>query len=221
MTQQERWRIPRQGHWNGGVLTTAGNLLFQGASDGNFYAYRADTGEELWSMRVDTGIIAAPVTYEVDGEQYIAVNAGWGGTWSLIIGGRPVMDGPMANDRLLVFKLDGEASLPPPPEPEPVPEPPAPRGTPEQIRHGAVLYNEVCYGCHGFKASSGGTIPDLRYMNPESHDLFKEIVLEGILSANGMVSFADVLSEEDAEAIHAYIIHRANEDWNKQQADSH
>ncbi len=212
VSQREVWRIQHKGLWNGGVLTTAGNLLFQGAADGDFSAYRVDSGERLWRIPVQTGIIAAPITYMVDGEQYIAVNAGWGGTWSLIGGARPVLDHPPAHDRLLVFKLGGDQQLPPPPEKPVIPAPPPLTASADQVKKGGVLYNNICYVCHGAGAVSGGTIPDLRHMAPATHGAFNDIVLGGALSANGMASFADVLNEADAEAIHAYLISRANED---------
>lgn len=216
VAQKEVWRIPDKGLWNGGVLTTGGNLLIQGAADGQLHVYRADNGKELWRMPVQTGIIAAPVTYSAGGEQYIAVSAGWGGTWSTIMGARPVDNPPLPNDRLLVFKLDGKAELPPPPSRPTWPKPPPLKASPQTVSKGAVLFNQVCYACHGFAAHSGGTFPDLRYMTPETHARFKDIVLGGVLAANGMVSFADVLNAQDVEAIHAYLISRANQDWQQQ-----
>ena len=213
VTQKEVWRIPDKGLWNGGVLTTAGNLLIQGAADSRLHVYRADNGRELWHMPVQTGIIAAPITYTVDGVQYIAVSAGWGGTWATIIGASPVDNPPLPNDRLLVFKLGGGAQLPPPPSRPPWSRPPPVKAPPQEVSKGAVLYNKICYACHGFAAVSGGTFPDLRRMTPETHARFKDIVLGGALAANGMDSFDDVLSKADAEAIHAYLISRANQDW--------
>jgi len=218
VAQKEVWRIPDKGLWNGGVLTTAGNLLVQGTSDQEFRVYRADNGKELWHTPVQTGIIAAPVTYTVDGEQYIAVSAGWGGTWATIIGAHPVDNPPLPDDRLLVFKLGGKAQLPPPPSRPAWPKPPPLKASQQEVSKGAVLYNKVCYACHGFAAVSGGTFPDLRRMTPATHARFNDIVLGGALSANGMDSFADVLSKADVKAIHAYIISRANHDWQQRQA---
>ena len=63
----------------GGVLTTAGGLTFYGTPEGYFKALDAKTGKELWSFQVGTGIVAPPITWEQDGEQFIAVAAGWGG----------------------------------------------------------------------------------------------------------------------------------------------
>ena len=84
--QREVWRAPQPGSHNGGLLSTAGGLLFQGNADGEFVAYRASTGERLWTADVQTGVIAAPVTYAVDKEQYVAVVAGWGSVSALILG---------------------------------------------------------------------------------------------------------------------------------------
>jgi outer membrane protein assembly factor BamB len=64
--------------WNAGVLTTD-DLVFQGNAEGDFCAYDAETGEKLWSFPLETGIIASPITYEVDGVQYVSILVGWGG----------------------------------------------------------------------------------------------------------------------------------------------
>jgi quinohemoprotein ethanol dehydrogenase len=156
------------------------------------------------------------MTYEVDGVQYVAVNAGWGGG---------IAHGPAARDyqmrlsrsaRLLVYRLDGEAELPPLPEENwqttRVNQPPPSTGTPAQIARGETLYAQICSGCHGAEARGG--IKDLRMMSPETRAEFNAIVLEGVREERGMVSFADRVSPADAEAIHAYLIHRANADWN-------
>ena len=62
-----------------GVLSTAGGLVFQGTGSGHFRAYDAKTGELLKDIDVGTTIVAAPMSYEIDGVQYIAVMAAWGG----------------------------------------------------------------------------------------------------------------------------------------------
>ncbi len=209
---REVWRIQQDGPWNGGILTTAGNLMAQGNANGNFVIYRADNGEVLWRMPVQTGALAGPVTYMVDGEQYIAVNAGWGGAWSLTAGGKAQGGKPIATGRLLAFKLGGAQTLPPPPEAEPIPQPPPLTASEETIAHGALLFNNICFVCHGAGAVSGGSTADLRHMAPETHAAFKEIVLGGAMAGAGMASFADVLSEDDVEAIHAYLIQRAHDE---------
>ena len=105
MQQKEVWRVQHQTSWNGGLLSTAGNLVFQGRADGRFAAYTADTGDLAWEFPVDVGIIAAPVSYEVDGEQYIAVVAGWGGAYALASGVPRHRDNRMTEGRILAFKL--------------------------------------------------------------------------------------------------------------------
>ena len=207
--QKQAWRIELGGPWNGGVLSTAGNLVVEGAADGRFVIYRADNGDKLWEMPIHTGAVAGPITYTVDGEQYIAVAAGWGGALALMGGGFGEVHSTPA--RVLAFKLGGKAQLPPPPAPRVMPEPPPVTASAEVIKQGEALYAPNCGNCHGFNAISGGNMPDLRYMAPETHQAFRDIVLGGIRGGNGMVSFADRLSESDADAIHAYISKRAHE----------
>ena len=214
VAQREVWRGPVEQKGSGGVLATAGNLVFQGTIGTTFAAYRADTGEKVWEMPVQQVPISAPIAYEIDGEQYIAVNAGWGGglahveraAYSQLFLSKP---------RLLVFKLGGTAKLPPlPPESMQVPElspPPARIGTAQQIALGERLYGENCGLCHGTAARGG--VKDLRHMSPQTHAAFLAIVLEGSRAAVPWHSFADVLSEDEAEAIHHYLIARANADW--------
>ena len=212
VAKREAWRVQHAGLWNGGVLVTAGNLLVQGNQAGKLVIYQADTGEELWQRSVQTGIIAAPVTYLIDAEQYIAINAGWGGTWPLVIGDKPLIDGPIAGARLLVYKIGGMATLPKPVAARLPSAPPPLLASSETINRGAGLYNKVCNHCHGLGAKAGGSIADLRHMAAEIHERFNDIVLHGLLASTGMSGFADVLSEEDAGAIHAYLISRAHED---------
>ena len=212
VAKREAWRVQHKGLWNGGVLVTAGNLLVQGNQEGRLVIYQADSGAELWQRPVHTGVIAAPVSYLVDGEQYFAINAGWGGTWPLVLGEKPLMDGPIAGARLLAYKIGGKATLPEPLAPSLPPSPPPLLASNETVQRGAALYNKTCNHCHGLGAISGGSITDLRHLAPEIHERFNDIVLNGLLASAGMSGFADVLSEEDAEAIHAYLISRAHED---------
>ena len=215
VTQSESWRVPYAQKGSGGVLVTAGNLVFQGTIGTTFAAYRADNGEKVWELPVQNVPIAAPITYMVDGEQYIAVNAGWGGglahveraAYSELFLGKP---------RLLVFKLGGEAQLPAMPEesfvvPAMAAPPPALTGSAQQVAAGEQLFGTHCAICHG-NAARGG-VKDLRHMSQDTHAAFADIVLGGSRAANGMASFADLISEEESEAIHHYVIARANEDW--------
>jgi len=206
-TQSEAWRVPYPHPGSGGVLATAGNLLIQGTIDKTLAIYRADTGAKLWEMGIDQAPVAGPITYMIDGEQYIAINAGWGGSPVYNLGNFRT-----ATAKLLVFKLDAKGvTLPPTPPPTALPRPPFLAATEAQVTRGRELYGETCVRCHGVDAVGG--VKDLRWMTPETHAQFLDIVLGGILTHRGMASFADVLSEEDAEAIHAFLIARGNEDW--------
>jgi quinohemoprotein ethanol dehydrogenase len=202
--QKAVWRVPLGAEHGGGTLTTAGGLVFQGNSQHDeFVAYRADDGTRLWSMGVETGIVAGPSTYEVDGEQYVAVVAG-----SRMRGNFYAPN----HSRLLVFHLGGAARLPPaPPTPEPVLNPPPEFGTPGIRRHGAQLYDRFCGTCHGTDGQSRGLFPDLRYSATLASPVaFDAIVLDGARTANGMVSFSKALRAQDADAVRAYLVTRAH-----------
>jgi alcohol dehydrogenase (cytochrome c)/quinohemoprotein ethanol dehydrogenase len=214
--QKEKWSIARPRPWNGGVLSTAGNLVFEGTADGHFEAYRADTGAKLWSAEAQTGVMAGPVTYTVNGEQYVAVLAGWGGVFPLATGEVALKGGRVRNiSRMLAFKIGGTASLPPLPELTPqVLNPPPNTATTAIVNRGAALYQRFCATCHGDVAVSGGVLPDLRYSSALGSDLWFHIVLDGLLKPNGMVAFSKEISHDDASAIRAYVIARANESKN-------
>lgn len=212
--EKQVWAVDRPGPWNGGVLSTAGNLVFEGTASGNFEAYRASTGEKLWSASAQTGVMAGPATYTVNGEQYVAVLAGWGGVFPLVTGEVSFKSGRVRNvSRMLVYKLDGRASLPALPDVEPpVLRPPRSKASAEEIKHGEATYQRFCSACHGDVAVSGGVIPDLRYSSATSTDqLFSSIVLGGLLRKQGMVSFAKELSVDDVKSVRSYVIFRANQ----------
>lgn len=208
--QKEVWRIQHAGTWNGGMLSTHGNLIFQGNSSGFFAAYRADTGEELWSSPAQTGAIAAPVSYEVDGEQYVTIVAGWGGAFALTAAAAEDYE-LKPRGRILTYKLGGTEELPPVLDVAKVlPEPPPIEATDDEIAHGKFVYHKYCGVCHGPGVRSGGVLPDLRYMVPGKHIVFEDIVLGGILQERGMVSFASSLTKEDSRAVHQYVISEAH-----------
>jgi quinohemoprotein ethanol dehydrogenase len=213
LRQKEAWGVERLGPSNGGVLSTAGNLVFQGTAAGNFEAFRADTGEKLWSHPANSGIIAGPISYRVKNEQYVAVLAGWGGVFALASGEVALKSGKVGLDgRMLAFKLGGTDSLPPMPEPkEPVLNPPASTASATEIKEGQELYQQFCAQCHGDVAVSGGVLPDLRYSSALSSDLWFDIVNGGALKSFGMVSFAKELARQDQAAIRSYVIYRANQ----------
>ena len=215
--QKQAWAIDRPGPWNGGTLSTAGNLVFEGTAGGRFEAYRADTGEKVWAFDAQTGVIAGPVTYSVKGEQYVAVLAGWGGVFPLVAGEVAFKSGHVRNvSRMLVFRIGGKAKLPPLPalETPPLNPPPSTAGTAE-IQHGEAVYQRFCSGCHGDVAVSGGVLPDLRYSGFLKNDRWFAIVRDGLLQSEGMVGFGKEVSQPDATAIRSYIIFRANETLNQ------
>lgn len=213
VAQKERWRVPYPLRGSGGILATGGNLVFQGTVHGTLAAYRADTGEKVWDMPVQQVPIAAPISYMVDGVQYIAVNAGWGGGLGHAASAK-ALGFPLATPRLLVFKLGGTATLPAMAEATTKVERPADtKASAEIIARGEQLYAQNCASCHAERARGG--VKDLRRMSAATHAEFNDIVLKGTRIEKGMVSFADVLSQNDADAIYAYLLRRTNEDWDE------
>lgn len=191
-----------------GVLTTASGLLIHGNVGGTLVVRDARSGAVLKSIETGTPIMAAPMTYAIGGVQYVAVMAGWGG------GGFPFVprysaayDRGNAN-RLLVFRLGGRAVEKPPllPPLEIAPEAPAQAAgvTAETIARGQGLFFGNCAICHANRHRS--ITPDLRRMQPGTHEAFTEIVLHGALVPGGMPRWDDVLVPGDAAAIHAYLI---------------
>ena len=215
VNQREVWRKERAGPTNGGALSTAGGLVFQGTGSGQFTALRADTGEELWTTHTRTGVMAAPITYEMDGTQYVAIMVGTGGSWAMIGGDTNMKGYALPNvSRLLVYKLGGTGELPPAPEfQRPPMTPPPHEATDDTIAMGAPLFETYCGSCHGAGVIGVGLMPDLR-RTPYLHDAnaWTQVVLGGALEPNGMASFASVLNQEQAQAIRAYVILRANQD---------
>jgi len=211
--QKQAWAVDRPGPWNGGTLATAGNLVFEGTAGGRFEAYRADTGEKLWSFDAQTGVMAGPVTYAVNGEQYVAVLAGWGGVFPLATGEVSFKSGRVRNvSRMLVFKLGGKASLAPqPPWEEPILNPPRSVAGSATIHRGEARYQRFCAACHGDVAVSGGVLPDLRYSSTLADDNWFAVVRGGTYQSLGMVSFANEVSQKDAADIRSYVIFRANQ----------
>jgi quinohemoprotein ethanol dehydrogenase len=211
-TRSAAWRVdlPDLG---GGTLATAGNLVFQGQGTGEFAAYRADTGDKLWSFAGGTTIMPGPVSYAVDGEQYIAVLAGRGGGSGLVGGpmGR-AWQGVVNENRVLAFKLNGAAELPArrtvTQSADVPPELLAEADDETAVTRGKHLYEQYCYMCHGIEAMSGGVIPDLRFAGAATLRNWNAIVIGGLREQQGMRSFAEVMNDTDARAIRAYILSR-------------
>ncbi|MBX5461537.1 MAG: PQQ-dependent dehydrogenase, methanol/ethanol family [Steroidobacteraceae bacterium] len=203
-----RWRIKHEAT-GGGTLTTAGNLVFQGLSDGRFVAYTADTGAKLWEVQLGNGIMAAPGTYFLDGKQYVSVLVGWGGA-SGLYAPNPTQQ-YKAPGRLFTFVLDGEAKLEPVRGIERPPLTPIEyNSTPAEVERGATIFGRRCSMCHGIAAVSGGAIADLRYALPATYDSFDQIVRQGAYQALGMPKF-DFLSEADVAAVKSYLLFRRKE----------
>jgi PQQ-dependent dehydrogenase (methanol/ethanol family) len=209
VAQKERWRVQYPIMWNGGLLSTAGNLVFQGTADGRFVAYSADRGEKLWEVAAGTGIIAAPVTYQIDGVQYVSVMAGWGGAFALT--GGNATGGVIVPGRLLTFALNRKQALPDVAQQLPQVTPIEFDAAPEVIDRGAGLYAQHCSVCHGIIAVGGGALADLRYSQKGIFDRYAEIVLDGKFSSVGMPSFKQWLKRDDVEAIRAYILKRRSD----------
>jgi quinohemoprotein ethanol dehydrogenase len=209
--RREVWRAESGFYSGSGLLSTQSNLVFQGDLSGHFRAYTADTGREVWSHPVQGGIMASPITYELDGDQYVAIAQGWGGESSLPFG---AISGPlnMVNiSRLLVFKLGGTADLPVIETDEQIlPAHQITSATPEEVQEGRALYNLYCAVCHGGNAISGGIVPDLRYRVGDLETAWQSIVFEGSLASNGMPAWKDYLSREEANAIKSYVAHEAS-----------
>jgi quinohemoprotein ethanol dehydrogenase len=211
-----RWTVEHVGPSNGGTLATAGNLVFQGTAGGEFRAYTADTGKQLWSFGTQTGVIAAPITYSVKGEQYVAIMVGWGGVFDVAPPGYIARkSGSVRNiSRMLVFKLGAKGTLPAlPATADTVLDPPPFTGKPEQVAEGQKHYQNSCSFCHGDSGVAGGLNPDLRHSAAlNNQKLWQDIVHDGILSNNGMVGWSKNFNRDQIETMRQYIISRANED---------
>lgn len=190
------WSVERDTAYNGGVIATAGGVVFQGDGAGQFAAYDTRDGTSLWQYDVYGGA-GAPITYELDGEQYLAVQVGGGGK-------HRYNDG-----RMLAFKLGGSAEIPLPVAPAvDIPEPPPLTASAEQIERGSGLYYRHCVWCHGL-GPVGTVNADLRLMTAETHELYQAIVRGGLYLDKGMDAFADVVNEEEAELIRQFVIAEA------------
>jgi alcohol dehydrogenase (cytochrome c)/quinohemoprotein ethanol dehydrogenase len=215
VARKEVWRAELGTPWNGGVLATAGDLVFQGNARGELVAYRAATGERLWSSATQAGVLAAPISYEAGGEQYVAVEVGWGGAFGLAAG-ELARDTHVASNlpRVLAFKIGGSAQLPPVPQvPPPALDPPADTADTAALIAGKALYHTYCSTCHGDSATGSGVLPDLRFSTLlKDPPLWDRTVRDGMRINSGMVSFKDEVSVADSADIRAYVIHRANED---------
>jgi len=207
--QEARWQHDIGAPYQGGTLATAGNVVFQGTTEGQFVAYKADTGEKLWSYEAGSGILGAPSTVEIDGEQVVLVPTGSGTTSA--VGFAPLLGGNAGGPpRLLAFSLTGHASaLPVRPPLEPMPKPVAPRPDPKLAAAGQAVWNSAgCELCHGVAANggAGGSVPDVRRIGTARLALFPQIIRGGLFTNSGMPEFKDIVSEADLPALRAFIL---------------
>lgn len=202
VAQKEVWKHEHVAPWNGGTLSTAGNLVFQGTADGRFVAYNAKTGAKLWEVPTGTGVVAPPVTYTVDGKQYVSVAVGWGGVYgkatrhtdrqgpgtvyTFVLGGKA--EAPKFVDYKLQALVEGV------------------KYKPEDVQAGTMLYVSNCVFCHGVPGvDRGGNIPNLAYIGKEYIDNLDKFVFKGPANARGMPDFTGKLKPDDVEKIKAFI----------------
>jgi quinohemoprotein ethanol dehydrogenase len=190
IAQKVRWKVEYPAYWNGGTLSTGGNLVFQGTASGDFIAYRATDGAKLWSAYLGTGTLAGPMTFQVDGQQHVSVMAGWGGAF---------VPRYRSKGLLYTFALNGS-------EPAPTRPPAAPltpiefTATPSVIAQGSALFDANCGRCH----NPGTSAPDLRRSAPATFDALPNIVLKGALAGRGMPGFR--FTDAEMTAIRSYIL---------------
>ena len=211
VNQQEVWRAPNPEMGGGGVLSTGGGLVFQGTANNRFTAYNSENGQALWSFDTQHGIVAAPITYSVNGRQYVAVMAGQGGGYSMMIGLKRQAATPKR--RVLTFALGGDRILPGYELPSTRNKPPATSASAEAIDRGGEAYTRFCARCHGAGVVSDGSVPDLRKLDNSWYENFDQVVLEGLMLSAGMPQFDSVLTPHQSAEIKAYILDRAEDEW--------
>ena len=211
--QRVAWEVPMDGVFHPGTMTTAGNLVFQGRVDGSLRAYTADAGKEVWRRDLGLGISAPPITYAVNGKQYVAMLVGWGGAMAGVGGALSAANGwayGVHKRYLVAFSLDGKAALPAQPPPTfATPLKADFTVNPTQAQTGAELYAR-CTACHGPGAVAGGMAPDLRAaLVVTSADQFTRIVRGGARAARGMPAYAE-MADQELTALRHYIRQQAD-----------
>ncbi|MFT5388924.1 MAG: quinohemoprotein ethanol dehydrogenase, partial [Porticoccaceae bacterium] len=205
--KQRAWQVRHAKPSNGGILSTAGDLVFQGTWDGTFAAYGAYDGEKLWQYKSDSAVLAGPMTFELDGEQYVAVAQGSGGTVMITVGdelqrnksnqnkllvfkkGQFNQTNQVASEELTTIRALGHSA----------------NTDPDLIKLGESIYHNNCGSCHGINALSNYVVPNLRYMSEQTHNDFASIVIGGTRTHKGMIGFYETLGVDEVDAIHAYL----------------
>ena len=202
VAKKEAWRVEQVSPWNGGTLTTAGNLVFQGTADGRFIAYNAKTGEKLWETPVGTGVVAAPNTYEVDGTQYVSIAVGWGGVYGHAQRATE-REGP---GTVYTFKAGGTATPPDFSKYQIGPLVAGVKYDPAHVAEGAGLYVSNCIFCHGVPGvDRGGNIKNLGYISADQLSGLNNFVFKGPFESQGMPDFTGKLTPEQVTKIQAFI----------------
>jgi len=211
VARREVWHAEQPFPRSGGTLSTEGNLVFQGRGDGKLVAYRATDGKPLWEFDTGVGISAGPMTYMVNGTQFVAVMSGWGGPTAL--SNRPIGKGKIGRGRLTAFSIGGTATLQRVEQTVlPVPMPTFRLNVSRrEIDQGSNLYATFCARCHGGDVVSSGLVPDLRYASESTHQMFPQIVQGGALREFGMPSFSEDLTSGQVRSIEGYVLNRALE----------
>ena len=206
VTGKPAWISERMVFITGGTLV-AGDLVFQGATDGYLRAFDARTGRKLLELFVGTAIMAAPIAYKLDGVQYVAVLAGAGGPQGAGFAPDVVAAKRENYERLLVFRLGGsKMPLPPLRTPQPrQPTPPPISASAATLEHGRILFEQNCHRCH-MMGGATGIYPNLWNISPDTLAAFQEIVHQGAFRYAGMGAFADVLTPADVNAIKAFLV---------------
>ena len=211
--QRKVWSQKLPPNWNPGTMTTKGNLVFEGRADGEFVAYNATTGDPLWSVSTGLGISSPPITYALDGKQYVSLLVGWGGG-GLLAGSLAAQHGwkyKVHPRRLITFALDGRVPMPASPPPsfaQPIDLPDFKIDV-ALAEEGKATYSHTCVLCHGGGVVSGGGAPDLREAPlATTHAALKEVVVNGALLATGMPRFRD-FSDRDVDSLLHYIRQQA------------
>jgi quinohemoprotein ethanol dehydrogenase len=215
LTQKLAWKVEHpgsniyQGVVNGGVMTSAGGLVFQGTAYGKFIAYDAADGKKLWEYDLGAGVVAPPITYMVDGVQYVSLAVGWGGAtpalWVRFT--EDIYPGTIftfaldANQRFAGFAKSKPKEL----------INLTVSASEEELKNGQTLYQKKCLGCHGPMGANGGSIPNLTYSNEATFGIMEDIVLNGMYLKKGMPNFSGRLSRKDVSEIKKYILHSASE----------
>ena len=217
--QAPAFTVEHKGPWNGGILSTAGDLLFQGLADGTFHAYDATNGKDLFKFDAHSAIIAPPVTYTANGKQYVSVLVGWGGIYPFFLGGVARSSGWTVNhSRIITFAIDGKAELPTHENQKgflPV-KPPAEYDS-AKAEAGYEKFQIYCAACHGDNGESGGVLPDLRWSGAiRKQDGFYNVVGRGALTAYGMDRFDKSMKPEEIEDIRQFLIKRSNDTFQRE-----